>query len=762
MATIPQAIDYGQRPSLRSNRVDRPDPGEADVADAIGRAAGAFAEGMIQHKEKADTHKYNVAKNEIQLEQMRLIEELKNDPTNTEFGTYEENYRKGMQAIRDKWGATITDANDRRILGLEGELITERGNASVGEIKRIREIDFEMGQMKGLLEKNLTKLQEADPHTRNDLMLTSLDLIDEQYRLGRMGHQEYIEIREKWTQTASRLSLAAMSRGEALRHLDATIAYREGTPGKVTKPIAQGLIEEGNLDLEAQPQIKMPDGRIATVRTVSFEEDGVEVLIPTVTPDGKILSNEDAIARYHETGRHLGKFDNADNATDFAIGLSRSEGQRIRGDAPLDADAIRKGEGTNSIADFLGLAEARDMRDKLRKEDKNEADRLAAQSAVGQARQVSGDPAEQRAWLSRNTSGMVEEIALRQFDSDIVASERINTITDREVHGQFSEQLRESAKPGGVKFTVEDIPTDVWTSMSESQKRDLISYEQQLGEDKQFAAVTNWKQEYDKNGVRIPDQRRSWSEWEAMTDEEMVAENLDGADWRTVLTGETYRSMVKEQELAQDRLDNPGTVKQETWLTPREQFAEGTVGAGMFKRTGRSPEEDELYQKALYRFINTLADESTEKWKGGEIPYGRRREILNSQMLDFVYERGIVYDNTTPIPIMNPGAAGISVDAWEDDTFYLPLVMATKEVAEVTGIGARATSDTPGAEQATDGHWYTDVRSISWAEKLTNQSIADNDGHVPTQEQIENAYAAAVAGRPLSEINKFLLGKGDD
>jgi len=74
----------------------------------------------------------------------------------------------------------------------------------------------------------------------------------------------------------------------------------------------------GNIDLYNRPHVKNSDGSVSTVRSMSFEEGGKEILVPTVSEDGRIMSNKEAIDRFHRTGKHLGIFNDVASANAYA------------------------------------------------------------------------------------------------------------------------------------------------------------------------------------------------------------------------------------------------------------------------------------------------------------------------------------------------------------------------------------------------------------------------------------------------------------
>lgn len=88
---------------------------------------------------------------------------------------------------------------------------------------------------------------------------------------------------------------------------------------------SQGMITPGNIDLNKREKVKNPDGSYSTVRTITIEQDGKTILLPTII-NGKQVSNDEAIAHYKQTGEHMGIFKSEADANKYDERIHKEKG----------------------------------------------------------------------------------------------------------------------------------------------------------------------------------------------------------------------------------------------------------------------------------------------------------------------------------------------------------------------------------------------------------------------------------------------------
>ena len=104
-------------------------------------------------------------------------------------------------------------------------------------------------------------------------------------------------------------------------------------------------VESGNINLQNRPRVKNPDGSISTVRSIGVNIDGQEVLLPTISDDGRIMSPDEAIAQYRATGKHLGKFGSQAESDAYGQSLHKEQEKMISTppEIPEEGDYVERG-----------------------------------------------------------------------------------------------------------------------------------------------------------------------------------------------------------------------------------------------------------------------------------------------------------------------------------------------------------------------------------------------------------------------------------
>jgi hypothetical protein len=153
------------------------------------------------------------------------------------------------------------------------------------------------------------------------------------YAWGRKALAFYVEAKQRTARIAATTYTLPSERTAAEAELrawtdtqDKPVVINAG--GKPTYLVGKpgGLVKTGNIDINHRPVARNADGSISTVRSISIGTDAGETLIPTVV-NGKVVSDEAAIAHYRRTGENLGTFSSVAAANRYAVALHDEQAQ---------------------------------------------------------------------------------------------------------------------------------------------------------------------------------------------------------------------------------------------------------------------------------------------------------------------------------------------------------------------------------------------------------------------------------------------------
>jgi hypothetical protein len=496
MPQLPQAIDYGKRPSLRTSRIDSPGTGSQESAAALTSAAKAFADVLDQKKEKKDALTYALARNEIIAADLLEREKLADDQ---DWGTHDERYGQGFKTAREGIAQRYPnmDPHDRAILGAEADLIGARGGVAVRA--RSRELQVDEGYSRLIAGQATARedlLKAKDSATRNKIIEGQLEAITAAREAGFIATDEAAEImRQKLTQDFAVASIGVMEDEEQIEIITDSLR-RRGYGGSSSEP---------------GETIEQTDQRVRDKRAAA----GLPEYPPGVEPGDK-------------GSPYQGDF--VGGVSEWGASILKSQGKNPSGLGPVSKEDVIAAGDNGNVGDFVHADTLAGMLKAAMGRDKENRERTESQAVVSRAYEIFPDDHDARMkYIDKALDGTVQKKAETDAELRNARQERLEAKAGVDLWKNYGATIRE-LKNSEEPLTMNDIPPAHLQIMNESQIRDLEAAMKRAAEDTQFAPVTRYFSP-DKDTKSLD----MWKDMPTFGEGSKAEADLHGDDWTGAL-----------------------------------------------------------------------------------------------------------------------------------------------------------------------------------------------------------------------------------
>lgn len=296
---------------------------------------------------------------------------------------------------------------------------------------------------------------------------------------------------------------------------------------------------------------------------------------------------------------------------------------------PITRDQIAAGEGSGSIADFLPLDERVAMLEATRKGNDHDDTERAAFGVWDQIRSIHQDP------------NKVDE-AVRQASKNLDPDVRTRLATMSRQYRQDTDSLKTTRQAtilnaGSQMIGMDENPEGMngqdWMALNESQKQSLKDAWNLKQTNREFAEFTIVTRGFNADGTRKAGM--SWQIWKQIPREQRASVTLDSPEWKTVLTGDDWRALVREQDQIKKEQESGAPPAQAPGMTNTQMVTSALVRTGFIPQIGRETEDSEAFQRLAYELDR--ATQAAQDVKGSKLTNTERDKVLADLLVPMAF-----------------------------------------------------------------------------------------------------------------------------